>query len=1274
MKSIYKNLSKKALLVTLIAHLSVFSFAGTYYVSNSGNDANSGLTTSTPWKSLTKVNSFAFKAGDQILFERGSSFYGTLNLHYRFGTAENPIVYGAYGSGELPVISGFTTASSWTNEGGGIYSTAISSESQTNMVTIDGVQYAMGRYPNSGYLTYESASTNVSITDNQLANSPSWIGAEVVIFKNLYDIDRCGVDSHTGGLLGYTSLGTKSNAETKDGRYFFQNSLQALDQFGEWYHDSSNGRFYIYFGSDNTSSHVVRIATINYLLSASSGEDFIAIENISFIGSIKDAVSLRWQNDNITISNCNVSFAGLDGIELAGTNGIILGNNISNCNSAGIMSYVSNGLIAENVIRNSGIIEGQGGIGQLYRGAIVLYRDNVKVTDNSIENAGWNGIDIENPVLTAVVKNNYIKNVCINAVDQGATYQSGSKVSILLEGNIIDGSNGNGIYLDEYTTNTRVWNNTVTNCKVMGIKLHKAHDNSIKFNISFDNASQLGFENWLNVKNLYNDSIVGNKFIALKSQNTVRYVNWYNDNNVGFLGSNFYARPIDDFQTFSTNLLSVSTVRSLDQWQELTKSDTNSKKSPQTISSDSDLQFEYNATQLAKTITLSQPMIDVAGVKYTKSITLQPFTSVVLMKDNNPVVLSPVYNTEYVSICDGANYNGWIITGKYSRTLTAASGADSIVTTYLTVNPKYTVTEDITITEGESYQGWTASGQYKRVLSSVSGCDSTVITNLTVQVNSGKQSLLQPTRFIPVWQGEDGYNLMNFVVTSATIEDLSLEADDEIGVFSQGVCVGSVRLTQAISASDQSTYLSFVASQNTGSNNGYISGETIAFKIWDNSTQTEWTVNKVTYQADSAPVTTSGLFTPSATAIASLESYQVFTQTVSFKKGNNLFSTYLVPENADIATVMDPLCKSGALYKMQDEAGRSFEYWGSYGGWVNKIGNITSTEGYNVTVNFDCTLQISGRQKVATPLTIPLKKGWNFISFPHSEMINAMTVVQPLIDQRKLSKVQDESGNSIENLKGYGWVNNIGNFVPGKAYKVYASSVTSLTIQPTYTKSVLMMAEPLATEFFKPVYEGNGVNHMNINLVDLALLNLEAGDEIAAFDGDLCVGALKLSADNLNAGFAAIVASYNTLENTRDGFTDGDLVSLALWKSASGEKVELNNLQVIDGQTLFARNSSVLLGGQQLTTKNEVTLGNNETTVSVFPNPCKGNFSVRIQTGSSWADGRIEIFDFSGKLIETRIISENTEAFSLNNKPSGMYLVKTTSGLTQHTDKLVVNN
>ncbi|NLA49733.1 MAG: hypothetical protein GX876_09760, partial [Bacteroidales bacterium] len=115
--------------------------AADYYVSPLGSDLNSGLSTSTPWKTIEKVNLVfpSLKPGDRILFKRGDTFHGTIKI-LKSGTAASPITLGAYGTGEKPVITGFKTVMDWKSEGNGIYSAFLTSESQTNMVLINGVQ------------------------------------------------------------------------------------------------------------------------------------------------------------------------------------------------------------------------------------------------------------------------------------------------------------------------------------------------------------------------------------------------------------------------------------------------------------------------------------------------------------------------------------------------------------------------------------------------------------------------------------------------------------------------------------------------------------------------------------------------------------------------------------------------------------------------------------------------------------------------------------------------------------------------------------------------------------------------------------------------------------------------------------------------------------------------------------------------------------------------------------------------------------------------------
>jgi len=80
--------------------------AGTaYYVDcNKGDDSNPGTSPSRAWGSLEKVNAMSFSPGDGIFFRRGGTCSGMLRPRGS-GQEGRPIVIGAYGRGELPILS-----------------------------------------------------------------------------------------------------------------------------------------------------------------------------------------------------------------------------------------------------------------------------------------------------------------------------------------------------------------------------------------------------------------------------------------------------------------------------------------------------------------------------------------------------------------------------------------------------------------------------------------------------------------------------------------------------------------------------------------------------------------------------------------------------------------------------------------------------------------------------------------------------------------------------------------------------------------------------------------------------------------------------------------------------------------------------------------------------------------------------------------------------------------------------------------------------------------
>ncbi len=80
--------------------------AGTnYYVDSvNGSDTNSGTAPSSPWKTLTKIQGYAFQPGDAVNFKRGSSWTSGLDIS-RSGVQNSPITFRDYGTGPRPTIS-----------------------------------------------------------------------------------------------------------------------------------------------------------------------------------------------------------------------------------------------------------------------------------------------------------------------------------------------------------------------------------------------------------------------------------------------------------------------------------------------------------------------------------------------------------------------------------------------------------------------------------------------------------------------------------------------------------------------------------------------------------------------------------------------------------------------------------------------------------------------------------------------------------------------------------------------------------------------------------------------------------------------------------------------------------------------------------------------------------------------------------------------------------------------------------------------------------------
>lgn len=636
------------LLIILMLLCSIEAQATNYYVSTSGSDSANGLTSATAWATLTKVNGSTIMAGDSVLFRRGDVFTG--QLVPKSGTTGNSIIYAAYGTGAKPIISGFQTIGAWSLYSTGIYRATTTATATCNMVTIDGVNTPKGRYPNAGFLTYESHSGLTQITDNQLAASPSFIGAQVVVRPNRWKLEVSTITAHSGTTLVFDAI----NDEPANGYgYFFQNSPHVLDALGEWY--VSGGYLYMYFGAVSPGTKTVKASTVDILVNSIS-KSYYQLQNIAFQGANDRAVKI-YNPVSVVVKNCDFSACGTLGIEAdgspAGSALTVEGCTFTAVQSCAVYSYSANTTVRGNSVTNVGLWPGMGNDNWGNYSALSINGNSSLAEYNNIHNCGYVGLQIRGN--GTVAKNNLIDVFCSVLDDGGGIYTSAPTWSgRVITGNIVlNGSTALsgaptgsttqtfGIYLDEGATDVTISDNTVYSSDGSmraGILLHVSENVDITGNTVFNCERQMYISNnQANVAEMTEVNITNNIFVAREaSQTCFSFVSIYNDLNFGSASGNVYARPIADTQVFSIDTYNTSaTAYDLAGWQALSGYDANSTGSPKTIATTDDLFFAYNTTSSASIVGLDGGYIDMKNQAHLVSVSLPAYSSVVLLKSEN---------------------------------------------------------------------------------------------------------------------------------------------------------------------------------------------------------------------------------------------------------------------------------------------------------------------------------------------------------------------------------------------------------------------------------------------------------------------------------------------------------------------------------------------------------------------------------------------------------------------------------------------------------------
>lgn len=195
----------------------------------------------------------------------------------------------------------------------------------------------------------------------------------------------------------------------------------------------------------------------------------------------------------------------------------------------------------------------------------------------------------------------------------------------------------------------------------------------------------------------------------------------------------------------------------------------------------------------------------------------------------------------------------------------------------------------------------------------------------------------------------------------------------------------------------------------------------------------------------------------------------------------------------------------------------------------------------------------------------------------------------------------------------------------------------------------------------------NATATMDIEIEGIQENLLSVGDELAIFDGNVCVSSIVLSDDDFTDGFVRFTAPLSN--DDQKGFISGNPIQIWAWNALTGAE-SLIPAEVVEGQMIFEPQGMVVVKLKNLAT--DITDVLKSVKLEVYPNPCIDVVTVRFSEIPEMGS-RIEILDNTGKRIASREIRNSQETFDLKEHPAGLYVVKTVVGRNELINKLIKN-
>lgn len=370
--------------------------------------------------------------------------------------------------------------------------------------------------------------------------------------------------------------------------------------------------------------------------------------------------------------------------------------------------------------------------------------------------------------------------------------------------------------------------------------------------------------------------------------------------------------------------------------------------------------------------------------------------------------------------------------------------------------------------------------------------------------------------------------------------------------------------------------------------------------------------------------------------------------------GFSIFSTYIDPDDPNIANVLDSITPEIIIVKDGD----GNPYWPQYG--INNIGDMDIGQGYQIKLNSAQDILIVGDliDPVSSPVYLPAT--WSLLGYLRTSPASMAVMMQSI--NSYITLVKNSQGDVY-------WpsfnLNIIGDMMPGEGYKIRMITAVSL-IYPantnSFAKATVYHGEPMHFKCDKASC------NMTLGIPLWAWEQFpEIGDEVGAFSSS---GKLVGSAMFIGTDMAlAIWGIDDQLE--KDGLKESESFILKLWNQKTRAEAQISVDYFELGDAFYECDKISVIGSLK---RSEGQYSNG--LYECYPNPAGNLANIRFQMDTySFAD--VFLSDETGKKVKSIFegsLPAGDYSFEIGtyNLPSGNYFIVFKSDRFEGTRKLVV--